>query len=232
PADASFRKPKAVTSVDQANALAALLGKLEIDRIAAFVGYSYGGMVGLAFAVHHPRLLQRLVAVSASHESHPISTALRLVQRRIVELGRSCDATTQALALSRQLAITTFRTPEEFASRFGSAARETADGFDFDVAGYLDAVGEKFVGRFDVDRFLALSESIDLHRIDPSRVGVPTTIVGVTSDRLIHIDQVRALSAAIAGPCEIHEIDSPYGHDSFLKEDEEIGRILRATLRF
>src|SRR5690606_33231884 len=74
---------------DQADAIAAVLDALGIARVDAFVGASYGAMVGLQFAARHPQRLACLVAISGAHRSHPPATALRVIQRRIVRLGRS-----------------------------------------------------------------------------------------------------------------------------------------------
>ena len=60
-----------IDTTDQADAIAALLNALDIDQLRAFVGYSYGAMVGLQFAARHPTRLQRLVAVSGAHKPHP-----------------------------------------------------------------------------------------------------------------------------------------------------------------
>jgi len=225
-----FSPPRAVTTGDQADALAALLAGLRIDRVVAYIGSSYGGMVGLAFAARYPGRLGKLVAISATHCSHPFTTAVRVIQRRIVRLGQAHGLTDEALALSRQLAMTTFRTPEEYRGRFDNTARETADGFQFEVADYLDAVGEKFTARFTADRFLALSESLDLHAIDPADISVPTTLIAVRSDRLIRTGEIRELGALLSGPHYVYEIDSMYGHDAFLKESRKISKVLRQVL--
>ncbi|MGH3428428.1 MAG: hypothetical protein ACRD3Q_10580, partial [Terriglobales bacterium] len=163
---------------------------------------------------------------------HPCSVALRVIQRRIVRLGQDRGVPEQGLALSRQLAMTTFRTPEEFAERFGAAELDETGEFTSDVVDYLDAVGEKFVARFDPERFLALSESIDLHTVQPSAVAAPCTLVSVISDRLIYPEQLRELAQRIAGPCDLHEIDSRYGHDAFLKEIPAISQIVSGALTF
>lgn len=117
----------AVSSEDQADALAALLDVLGIARVQAFVGSSYGAMVGLAFAARHAPRLGRLVAISGAHRAHPLATALRAIQREIVRGGISRGDVDGALALARQLAMTTYRGADEFAERF-DAAPEFRDG--------------------------------------------------------------------------------------------------------
>ncbi len=45
--------------------LAALLDALAIDRPVALVGNSFGGLLALAFAVHHPERVSRLALIDA-----------------------------------------------------------------------------------------------------------------------------------------------------------------------
>lgn len=220
----------AVSSEDQADALAALLAALGIDRAQAFVGASYGAMVGLAFAARHPQRLGRLVAISGAHRAHPLATALRAIQRQIVRGGIASGDVAGALGLARQLAMTTYRGADEFAERF-DAEPEFRDGrFHFPVEDYLAAAGRKFVARFDAARYLSLSESIDLHRVDAAAVRVPCDIVAVTSDRLVPIDDLRALAASAAAPARFHAIDSLYGHDAFLKETARVSALVSESL--
>src|SRR5690606_1783824 len=98
-----------ISSTDQADAIAALLDELGISRVRAFVGSSYGAMVGLAFAARHAQRVDRLVLLAGAHRPHPLSTAQRSVQRGIVRLGLDSGRVDEALALARQLAITTYR---------------------------------------------------------------------------------------------------------------------------
>jgi len=223
-------RPSAITTADQADALAALLTELRIDQITAYVGASYGGMVGLAFAARYPKLVQRLVVISAAHRSHPLSTAQRSVQRRIVALAARAGSQSEGLALARELAMTTYRSVEEFGQRFGSEPLSDAAGFRFPVEDYLAAAGESFVRRCDADRFLALSESIDLHHVDPSAITAKTTLVAVASDRLVPIADMRELSQRIQSGCTFIELDSIFGHDAFLTDPEQISGAVRAAL--
>jgi homoserine O-acetyltransferase len=107
-----------VSTADQAVALAAHLDSLGIARVEAIVGSSYGGMVALAFAAAFPARIGRAVVISAAHVSHPMTTALRSIQRRIVQLGLDTGTGREALAIARGLAMTTYRTAEEFEERF------------------------------------------------------------------------------------------------------------------
>lgn len=227
PADLGAR---AVGSADQADAIVALLDRLGLARIEAFVGASYGAMVGLALAQRHPDRLGRLVAISGAHRPHPLATALRAIQREIVRFGLDTGAPARGLALARALAMTTYRGEAEFAERFDGPPADDGERFSFPVEQYLLAAGAKFVDRFDPQRYLGLSESIDLHRADPAAIRVPATLVAVSSDRLVPQSDLESLAGALAAPAELHRIDSPYGHDAFLKEPAAIGALLRNAL--
>ncbi|MEO7065692.1 MAG: homoserine O-succinyltransferase [Rhodanobacter sp.] len=220
----------AVSSEDQASALAALLVALDIPRVHAFVGSSYGAMVGLAFAARFPRQVERLVLLAGAHRAHPLSTAQRSVQRNIVRLGQSSGQLDAALALARQLAVTTYRGSGEFARRFAGEP-EWCDGrFHFPVENYLEHVGKRFVERFDAERFLALSESIDLHDVAPETIPTPATLIGFPSDRLIPLADLCELQRRLHGPATLEVVESPYGHDGFLKEPEQLAPLLRNAL--
>lgn len=228
--DADDLKAPSVSSGDQADALAALLDALGIVRAEAFVGASYGAMVGLAFAARHGERLGRLVALAGAHRPHPLATAQRAVQRSIIKLGIQHGCADDALALARQLALTTYRSGEEIGRRFAGGAEYREGRFQLPVEGWLEHQGRKFVARFDARRYLALSESIDLHDVDPHAVRVPTTLIGFATDRLVPLADLCQLQQRLGAAASLEVIATPYGHDGFLKESERLAPLLREAL--
>lgn len=210
-----------ISTVDQAEVLRRLLAELGIESIHAFVGASYGGMVGLAFAERYPELIQRLIILSAAHRAHPMATAWRSVQRRIIRLGDRLGDTRSALALARGLAMSTYRTPQEFLQRFSGEPQMTEAGALFPVEAYLMARGDHYASQYAAGSFVSLSESIDLHHIEPERVAVPVSALAVTSDQLVPIADMRELAAALPS-ATLTQIDSIFGHDAFLKEAHQL----------
>ena len=219
--------PRAISSEDQADALAALVDALGIGRVAAFIGSSYGAMTALAFAARHPDKLEKLVLLAGAHRAHPMATAQRAIQRQILRLGQTSGQINEALSLARQLAMTTYRGSEEFARRFDGTPDYREGRFHFPVEDYLEHAGRSFVQRFDLERFLALSESIDLHDIAPESVSVPATLIGFPSDRLVPLADLCELQRRLRGPATLEVVDSPYGHDAFLKETHKLAPLLR-----
>ena len=215
-------------SADQADAIAVVLDHLGIDRVRAFVGASYGAMVGLQFAARHPGRLGALLAISGAHRPHPYASALRALQRRIVRAGGGHAA---AVSLARQLALLSYRTPEEFAERFAEPPH-LRDGRAVVAAdAYLQACGARDAARLDAVALLRLGESIDLHAVDPAAVRTPTTLVAVAEDRLVPSADLHALAAALGSTCRLHHLRSRVGHDAFLVEHAAIGEIVSEFLR-
>lgn len=228
--DADDLAAPSVSSEDQADALAALLDTLGVARVEAFVGASYGAMVGLAFAARHADRLGKLVALAGAHRPHPYATAQRAVQRGIIKLGLDKGCVDEALSLARQLALTTYRSGEEIGRRFAGGAEYRDGRFQLPVEGWLEHQGRKFVARFDADRYIALSESIDLHDVDPNAVRVPATLIGFASDKLVPLADLCALQQRLGAPAGLEVIETPYGHDGFLKEHERLAPLLREAL--
>lgn len=220
-----------IDTADQADAIAAVLAHLRIVHVSAFVGCSYGALVGLQFAVRHPALLGRLVAIAGAHRPHPFASALRAIQRKIVALGQLQCADEIGVSLARQLGMLTYRTPTEFAQRFSAPAVLDGEHARCASEDYLEACGERFVRSHAATAFVRLSESIDLHRIEPERLRVPATLIAVEGDVLTPPADAYALAEGAHAPVRVRVLRSLYGHDAFLKEVEPIAAILRESLR-
>jgi homoserine O-acetyltransferase len=212
----------AVTTQHQADALARALDDLGIERAHTVVGASYGGMVGLAFAERHPDRLEQLVVISAPHRSHPMSTALRSIQRRIVELGIETERATEALTIARALGMTTYRSVAEFGERFANDP--------FAAAEYVTRQGASFAARFSPARFLVLSLSCDLHDVDPRRITTPTLLIAADGDTIVPREQMEELHDLLAGRSRLAHIASRVGHDAFLAEPHLVGDLIHDAL--
>lgn len=219
-----------ISAYDQAVVLHHLIDHLKIESLRAVIGASYGGMVALAFAERFPERVAHVVVISAADRAHPMATAWRSVQRATVRYALKKDDGPEGLRLARALAMATYRSPQEFATRF-DAEPERIDGrFQFPVETYLLARGDAYAASYLPEAFLCLSESIDLHRVDASRIQVPTTLIGVHEDQLVPLSDMQALRSKLGGPAELIEISSLYGHDAFLKESEQLRRAFDQAL--
>jgi homoserine O-acetyltransferase len=223
-----------ISAYDQAELLLRLINHLGLSSVRAIAGASYGGMVALAFGERYPDRVARLIVISAADRAHPMASAWRVVQRRIVKMAIEAGDPAKGLELARALAMATYRSPEEFAARFAGAPRRKDDGsaddrFVLPVEEYLFARGADYAKAYRPDSFVCLSESIDLHRVDANRVFAPVTAIAIREDQLVPLADMRAMVARLPN-AELHEISSVYGHDAFLKENRRLAPIFSNVL--
>lgn len=212
---------------DQARLIELTLDDLGIERLHALVGASYGGMVGLALAARAPQRVARLCVISAADQPATVGSAWRGIQRRIVAFGLAHGDGEGGLSLARQLAMTTYRSAQEFEERFRAGVGVEGRGC---IDDYLIARGEAYPRTMPPLRWLSLSEAIDRHVVDAARVTAPTTLVGASSDQLVPIAAIRALGERLPQLKALYEIPSIYGHDAFLKEAAALAPILALVL--
>ncbi|CAO3590023.1 unnamed protein product [Absidia cylindrospora] len=104
--------------------------------------------------------------------------------------------------------------------------------FVFSAQSYLRYQGEKFIGRFDANCYIALTRKLDTHDLSRGRgdygqilksIEQPTLVIGIESDGLFTISEQYELADGIPG-AEMIVIQSSDGHDGFLLEFDQINR--------
>ncbi|MEX2425352.1 MAG: homoserine O-acetyltransferase [Thermomicrobiaceae bacterium] len=242
----------ALTVRDLVRAQARLLDKLGIRRLHTVIGGSLGGMQALEWAIMYPDRVERIVPIASSAHFSPQGIAYNEVQRRAILMDPNFNdgnydedkGPAQGLALARMLGMITYQSDELMSTRFGRSTDAKYNDWPefqtrFDVEGYLHYQGDKLVGRFDANSYLYLTRAMDSHDIGWKREGyknalqlieTPTLGIGISSDILFPakytIDFVERLSQ-IGRPAEYREIQSPHGHDAFLKDFERLDSIVR-----
>lgn len=211
---------------DQARALLALADAAGFDRFK-IVGASYGGVIALALAALAPERVERIAVLAAAGRVHPMATAWRSIQRDIVRFALARNDGSGGVELARRLAMTTYRTPEEFEQRFRDPDPQSRDAAG--VAAYLKVRGADYAGKTPPERFLALSRSMDEVEIDLSAITCPVALLGFESDRLVPPGDVEWTAAQIAG-ARAQIAPSLYGHDGFLKETGRVNAFLEDVL--
>jgi homoserine O-acetyltransferase len=239
---------------DQVNAQAAFGDAIGIDRWAGVVGGSMGGMQALEWAVSYPERVERLGVIAAPPVTTADQIALNSVQIEAVRTdpnyrgGLYYDAGDgegphQGLALARRMALLNYRSPSELNERFErtwqSEISPLGAGGRFGVESYLDFHGNKFTRRFDANSYITLVHSMNSHDVGRGRGGIAdalsrvtarTLVVGIDSDRLFPVEGqeeiARHLPDTIDGDTPV-VIESDFGHDGFLIENDAVGEQLR-----
>ncbi|TGZ14152.1 homoserine O-acetyltransferase [Streptomyces sp. S816] len=240
-----------LTQRDQVAAEAALADALGIDRWALVAGGSMGGMRAVEWAASYPERTGALLLLATTGAASAEQIAWAGIQLRAIRTdpdwrgGDYHDAARgphTGLGLARRLAHVTYRSEPELATRFGRApqgAEHPWRGGRYQVDSYLDHHAEKLVRRFDAASYVVLTEAMNAHDAGRSRGGLrsalarvtaPTLVAGVDSDRLYPLAQQHELAAAIPGADRTRVVQSPYGHDGFLIETEQVGALVRELL--
>ncbi|MDE2772986.1 MAG: alpha/beta fold hydrolase [Gemmatimonadota bacterium] len=215
-----------VTPTDQAHTLAAVTTAVGARPLCGLIGASYGGAVALSFAAAYPERVQNTLVIGAADRSHPMATAVRVVQRRIVQRAAAAGDAAAGVALARALAMTTYRSDREFAQRFQRPPTVGPAGLSFPVEFYIDHHGQTFARRFTPAQFLCLSQSSDLHSIDAEHVRTPVTLVSTDPDFLAPRWQLADLARRMGAGHRFVEVKSLHGHDAFLTDEEVFSRIV------
>lgn len=221
---------QSVSAHDQVACLVAVMDHLGIACLHGCIGASYGGMVTLVMGAKHAARLRHGIVVSAAHRTHPMSTAWRSVQRNFVRYAIEHGEGEQGLALARALAMTTYRSVREFEDRFPGEPTRHDGRFVFPVEAYIVSRGEAYSRTYRPEAFVCLSESIDLHRIEPETIAVPMTMIAVLEDQLVPPADMRTLRDRFGSACQLIEISSMYGHDAFFKESDVLRDVFHRTL--
>jgi homoserine dehydrogenase len=224
-----------------ADLIAAWLDGIGCTTPATFIGASLGGLVGIAFATRHPAKCARLITISAGLRPDGWGTATRHLQRELVRDGIKTGDVATGMIRARQLGMLTYRGREELDTRFGALVPELAQP---PVAAYLDHHGQRFAARFPVRTFLLLSEAIDRARFgidqasvraELARVTADVLVVGVPGDLLfpyaLQVELYRELQA-VGAACSLWKLDSEYGHDAFLADQDKLAALLRDANAF
>lgn len=226
----------ALSALGLADLIATWLDGIGCTTPLTYVGASLGGLVGIAFAVRHPARCARLVTISAGLRPDGWGTATRHLQRELVRDGLRTGDVATGMARARQLGMLTYRGRDELDTRFGVLA----PGQDHPpVAAYLDHHGARFAARFPVRTFLLLSDAIDRSRFGPdlaavrealARVTAEVVIVGVPGDMLFPYAMQHELYRelqAVGATCSLWKLDSEFGHDAFLADQDRLALLLR-----
>lgn len=220
---------------------------LNISSVAAVIGGSFGGMQAVEYMVQcaGTDYVRTAIPIACGAQHTAWQIGISQVQRNAVkEFG------IPGLALARQMAMLSYRTPAGYHTKFGRAQQAPKDGqpapppygehAQWSVQSYLDYQGRKFLDRFDPITYIKLTEQMDTHDVTRGRSGtvaevlgrvkIPALVLGIDSDILYPLSEQETLADGLAN-AELKVIRSPDGHDGFLLEQEQVGGHITEFLR-
>lgn len=242
-----------ITVADMVEVELRVMDALEIPSWALMLGPSLGGMRVLEWMAAYPErvrsglVLGTTAAVSADQiGTHATQIAAIEADPRFLD-GDYYDQPAGegphvGMGIARRIAHLTYRSESELDLRFGrdpQGDEDPSDGGRFAVESYLDHQADKLSRRFDANTYVALTRAMSLFDVGEGRGGVaetlgrfraPLTVVGLDSDRLFPLRLQEELVAATPTAHPLHVVRSPYGHDGFLVEKDQVGEIVREAL--
>lgn len=245
-----------LTVRDQVAAELELTDLLGIGQWAAVIGASVGGNRVLEWAVTAPERVRAIAPIATGAQTTAEQVAWAHTQLAAIELDPGWrggdyyqaapgEGPHRGLGLARSIAHTTYRSPAELDARFGrfpQGGEEPLHGGRLAVQSYLDHHAAKLAERFDAGSYVALTRAMITHDVGRDRGGVEAALAQITaealvlavdSDRLFFPAESERIARAIPGAGPVGTVRSPYGHDGFLIECQQVeallGRFLRAV---
>ncbi len=173
-----------VTVEDWVDAQARLLDRLGINRLAAVLGGSLGGMQALAWSLRHPQRVRQVAAIATAPNLSAQNIAFNEVARRAIVTDPDFHGghfyghgvlPRRGLRVARMLGHITYLSDDTMEARFGRSLRAgdgaalayTTQDIEFQIESYLRHQGDKFSEYFDANTYLLITRALDY--FDPAR---------------------------------------------------------------
>lgn len=214
---------------------------LGIEQIHMMIGSSLGGMQALEWAYRLNGKLDNLVVLASNAKHSPWGIAFNESQRMSIEVDPTWkesndEAGLNGMRVARSIALLSYRT--YFTYDHSQQENEEGKVDDYRASSYQRYQGEKLARRFNAFSYWHLSKIMDSHDIGRGRNGLVsalneiisrTLVIGVNSDQIFPIAEQRFIADNIPN-AEYLEINSIYGHDGFLLEQEQLTQVLKTFL--
>jgi homoserine O-acetyltransferase len=215
---------------------------LGIEKWAAVVGGSLGGMQALQWTISYPKSVQSAVVIAAAPRLSTQNIAFNEVARQAIMSDPDFHeghyyqyqvVPHRGLMLARMLGHITYLSDDAMRAKFGRELKEGKINFGFDVEfqieSYLRYQGQSFVERFDANTYLLMTKALDY--FDPAKlcnddfsealkvVEAKCLVISFTSDwRFAPARSREIVKALLDGDKDVSyvEVEAHHGHDAFL----------------
>jgi homoserine O-acetyltransferase/O-succinyltransferase len=216
-----------------------------IEKLAAVLGGSLGGMQALSWAMRHPERLAHCLAIATAPSLSAQNLAFNEVARNAITSDPDFHGghfyaqgvlPARGLRVARMLGHITYLSDDVMDSKFGRERGENA----FQIESYLRHQGEKFAGYFDANSYLLIQRALDQfdpaaeHGGDLTRAFAQARckffLVSFSTDWRFSPARSREIVQALLDnghDVSYAEIDAPHGHDAFLLDDPRYHGLLK-----
>lgn len=243
-----------VTVEDWVHAQARLADRLGIQKFAAVMGGSLGGMQALAWSMLYPTRIAHSLVIASTPRLSAQNIAFNDVARQAIltdpdyhdgDFYAHGVVPKRGLRVARMIGHITYLSDDDMAEKFGrdlrNAEYQFGYGVDFEIESYLRYQGDKFSEYFDANTYLLITKALDYfdparaHQGDLSAALANTQaeflVVSFTTDWRFAPERSREIVQALVNNqrhVTYAEIDAPHGHDAFLLDDARYMSVVRA----
>lgn len=233
-----------------------LLKHLGVENIRCIAGGSMGGMQAIEWALKYPEMVDSLVLIATAARSSPQSIGIHKVGIQAIMDDPNwnggnyygANPPEKGLSIARMLGHITYLSDGWLWEKFGRKHDDSDEiklklNSKFEIEKYLEYQGSKFVKRFDANSYIYIMRCIDIYDAEEGfanleesfkRINCKKVLVAsYTTDWLYPSYQSTELVDALkANDIDVtyNEIDSPYGHDSFLIDYEKLSPLINDFL--
>ncbi|RAP31251.1 homoserine O-acetyltransferase [Candidatus Marinamargulisbacteria bacterium SCGC AG-343-D04] len=228
--------------------------ELGIPSLYAVVGPSMGGMQALEWAISYSKYCKRCVVIASSSSLSPQALAFGMVGRNAIISDRSFnegnydeEKPKQGLAIARMIGHITYLSKKSITDKFGRKLQEKKEynyelDSDFQIESYLHYQGDKFVESFDANSYLYLSKALSYFDLSKEygslkkafeKISASMLFISISSDWLYPTEQSKEMARTCMNmnkKVTFCEVESDYGHDSFLIEVDKFGEVIHSFI--
>ena len=245
-----------ITVKDWVNSQALLADYLGIERFAAIIGGSLGGMQAMQWAIDYPDRVGNALLIACASKLSAQNIAFNEIARFAIQSDPEfADGSYQkskitpegGLGLARMIGHVTYLSDDSMGEKFGRELRtgnlDSLRDVQFQVESYLHYQGQRFAESFDANTYMLITRALDY--FDPardfdddlvkalSRATARFLVVSFSTDWRFSperseeiVDALVSAGKNVSGA----NIESPSGHDSFLLEIPRYFEVLTAYL--
>ncbi|PXY97649.1 homoserine O-acetyltransferase [Snodgrassella alvi] len=242
-----------VTVKDWVESQSMLADRFGIDKWAAVMGGSLGGMQALQWAIDKPQRLKHALIIASAPRLSTQNIAFNDVARQAIltdpdfcqgQYAQQQKIPRRGLRIARMMGHITYLAEDGLGKKFGRQMRQPNYQYDynveFEVESYLHYQGDKFAEVFDANSYLLMTKALDY--FDPARdydgnlvaavsaIQAKILIASFSSDwRFSPRRSQELLDALVAAnkPVQYIALKSAHGHDAFLMEDADYQAAIR-----
>ena len=215
---------------------------LKIEKIYFGLGFSMGGQQLLEWVIEKQSCFENILLGATNIKHSPWGIAFNESQRMAIEadttFGQNNDAAgANGMKAARSIGLISYRNYKAYNKTQTDPDNNKLE--NYKAGSYQRYQGEKLVKRFNAYSYYILSKAMDNHNITRNRedakkvlssVKCNVLVLGITSDYLYPLEEQQLLAKLIPHSMFV-EINSDYGHDGFLIENEQMSKILSAFLK-